>query len=193
LREARFDLGSGDAFADGMRTSTKNNVRAALSDWDWSAIAAGVVIALAAQVLLLWLGDAIVLSVGDRRPAGGFAVWVVLVQLGSLFLGAGFAAFVAKTMTRASGAAIGAFTWALALVLGTSLASRPLESWRPEDAAAAAWTTFLGALLGLGAAMVGGVVGSTRARAQAGGASTGVLVTEEHIVTVTPPGTTISP
>jgi hypothetical protein len=170
-----------------MRTSTKNNVRAAVSDWDWSAIAAGVVVALAAQILLLWLGAAVVLSVGDKRPAGGFAVWVVLVQLGSLFLGAGFAAFVAKVLTRASGAAIGAFTWALALVLGTSLASRPLESWRPDDAGAAAWTTFVGALLGLGAAMLGGAFGSTRVRAQVGGPSKGVLVTEEHVATATIP------
>ena len=151
-----------------MRTTTKYDIRSALSDWNWAAIAAGVVIALAAQILFLWLGSAFALSVGDERPAGMFAVWVVLVQLGSLFLGAGFAAFLAKSPTNAAGAAVGAFTWALTLVLGSTLASQPLAGWRPADSSAAAWTTFLGALLSLATAMFGGLIGSQRGRRHIG-------------------------
>ena len=146
-----------------MRTASKIKARAALSNWNWAVIAAGVVVALASQILLLWLGDAVVTSVGDRTPAGGFAFWGVLVQLGSLFLGAAFASFLARPAFVGGGAAIGAFTWALALVLGSAIAARPLAGWRPESVAAAAWTTFFGALLSLGTAMVGGALGSRRA------------------------------
>jgi hypothetical protein len=156
------------------------------------------VVALAAQILLLWLGDAVVTSVGDKQPGGGFAVWVVLVQLGSLLLGAGFAAFLARPAFAGGGAAIGAFTWALALVLGSALAARPLAGWRPENVAAAAWTTFFGALLSLGTAMLGGAFGSRRALRDIGDVSAGdvggfagregegAIITEEHIVTVSP-------
>lgn len=140
---------------------------------------------------------------GDRQADGGFAVWVVAVQLGSLFLGAGFGSFLARPGFTAGGAAIGAFTWALALVLGSAIAARPLAGWRPENAAAAAWTTFFGALLSLGTAMLGGAYGSRRARrsiSEIAGSFTGretykidtgvegesAIVTEDRIVTVTP-------
>jgi hypothetical protein len=148
-----------------MEPSSKTRIRAAVSDWDWAAIAAGVVVALAIQILLLWLGNAFVLSFGDQHASGGFAVWVVFVQLGSLFLGAGFAAYLARASTMVSGAATGAFTWALALVLGTTLARQPLETWAPNNAGAAAWTTFFGGLLSLATAMIGGAIGGRRSHA----------------------------
>jgi hypothetical protein len=147
-----------------METQHESRIGRALSEWNWRAIAAGVVIALAVQVLMLWLGNAFALSVGDKQPAGAFAVWVVIVQLGSLFIGSWFAAYIARSGSTSSGAAIGAFTWALALVLGSAVASRPLESWRPADAGAAAWTTFVGGLLSLAAAIAGGALGGRRAR-----------------------------
>ena len=147
-----------------MRAHSEHRLGAALSDWNWGAIAAGVVVALAVQVLLLWLGHAFAVSFGDHRAGGGYAIWVLIVQLGSLFVGAGFAAYLARAATTAAGAAIGGFTWALALVLGTALASQPLAGWRPEDASAAAWTTFVGGLLSLATALVGGALGSRRTR-----------------------------
>lgn len=66
--------------------------------------------------------------------------------------------FAAPEESTAAGAAVGAFTSALALVLGSAVAGRPLAGWRPEDAAAAAWTTFLGGILSLATAMVGGAI-----------------------------------
>lgn len=168
-----------------MRTTSKLRARAALSNWNWAAIAAGVVVALASQILLLWLGDAFVASVGDKQPEGGFALWVVLVQLGSLFLGAAFASFLARPASAFGGAAIGAFTWALALVLGSALAAKPLAGWRPENLAAAAWTTFFGALLSLGTAMLGGALGGRRAHHDTEElAGRGHIITEEQIVTM---------
>lgn len=174
-----------------MRTSTKYNIRSAISNWNWAAIAAGVVVALAAQILLFWLGNAFAVSVGDRRPEGLFAVWVVVVQLASLFLGAAFAGYLARSATNASGAAIGAFTWALALVLGGTLASEPLAGWRPAGAAAAAWTTFFGGLLSLAAAVIGGIVGSQRRRhfeeRFPGARAPDELIEEEHVVVTQQP------
>lgn len=169
-----------------MRTSTKYSLRSAVSDWNWGAIAAGVVIALATQILLLWLGNAFAVSIGDKKPGGLFAVWVVLVQLGSLFLGAAFAGYLSRSMSNVAGAAVGAFTWALALVLGGTLASEPLAGWRPAGAAAAAWTTFIGALVGLVAAMAGGAFGSQR-RKHHEEQFPGVGVEEERVVVVTEP------
>lgn len=153
-----------DAPLHAVETATKHKLRAALSDWNWGAIAAGVVVALASQILLLWLGNAFALSVGDEQPAGGFAIWVIVVQLGSLFLGAAFAGYLARTSSIFSGAAVGAFTWALALVLGSALATQPLAGWRPQDVSAAAWTTFFGAILSLITAMLGGALGSRSVR-----------------------------
>jgi hypothetical protein len=147
-----------------MRTSTKSNIRSAVADWNWGAIAAGVVIALATQIVLLWLGNAFAVSIGDKRPGGIFAAWVVLVQLGSLFVGSAFAGYLARSRYNIAGAAVGAFTWALALVLGGTLASEPLAGWRPAGVAAAAWTTFIGALVSLVSAMAGGAFGSQRRR-----------------------------
>ncbi|NVB81971.1 MAG: hypothetical protein HOV81_26555 [Kofleriaceae bacterium] len=147
-----------------MRTSTKSNIRSAVADWNWGAIAAGVVIALATQILLLWLGHAFAVSVGDKRPGGVFSAWVIVVQLGSLFLGSAFAGYLARSTYNLAGAAVGAFTWALALVLGGTLASEPLAGWRPAGAAAAAWTTFIGAIVSLVSAMAGGAFGSQRRR-----------------------------
>ncbi|MDX2091857.1 MAG: hypothetical protein SFX73_28605 [Kofleriaceae bacterium] len=172
-----------------MDTASKRKARAALSNWNWGAIAAGVVVALASQILLLWLGDAVVTSVGDKHPEGGFAFWVVLVQLGSLFVGAAFAAFLARPTLVLGGAAIGAFTWALALILGSAIAARPLAGWRPDSAAAAAWTTFFGALLSLGTAMLGGVLGGRRSHRDAGDfEGDRALITDERVITVTPMG-----
>lgn len=142
----------------------ERTVGGALSHWDWPAIAAGVVVAVALQLLLSWAGSAFALSVGDEQPETGLALWLVIAQLLSLFLGAAFAAYLARAASTTSGAVIGAFTWALALVLGSALASRLFEGWRPADPGDAAWAMFLGALLSLATAMLGGAVGALRTR-----------------------------
>lgn len=135
------------------------NVRAALGRWDWSAIAAGVVVAIALQIVLRWLGIAFAMSWGDDEPEGGYALWSILVQLGSLFVGAAFAAYLARAPTATDGALVGAFTWALALVLGSSVAATTF-GWRVDGGGA--WAAFFGAILSLATAVVGGAIGATR-------------------------------
>jgi hypothetical protein len=138
-----------------------NDVRAAVSFWRWGPVASGVVVALAIRLPLLWLGNAFSRGFGNAQPEGGFAAWALLVLLISTFLGAGVAAYVARASSMWRAGAVGVFTWALALVLGSSLVTEPLAPWHP---AGAAWAAFVGALLSLAAAVAGGVVGGTRRR-----------------------------
>jgi FtsH-binding integral membrane protein len=123
----------------------------------WAAIASGVFIALALQILLLLLGLAFGLSVGDRTVEGGFAAWAVIVQLASIAVGAALAARISHADDRMGGAVAGVMTWAVALVLGGALQSVP-TMMRFEGSGA--WAAFLGAALSLGAAIIGGAIGS---------------------------------
>lgn len=123
----------------------------------WAAIASGVFVALALQTVLLLLGLALGLSVGDEMLGGGYALWAVLVQLGSLAVGAALAAATTHAEHRSGGIVAGIMTWAVAIVIGGAL------SWislRGMIGGTGAWSAFVGAVLGLGAAIVGGMFGS---------------------------------
>jgi len=124
----------------------------------WAAIASGVFITLALQSLLLMFGLALGLSVGDKMIAGGYALWAVIVQLVAITVGAALAARISHAHHRRGGMVAGIMTWAVALALGATLTGATL-SQRFESTGA--WAGFLGAILGLGAAIVGGALGST--------------------------------
>jgi hypothetical protein len=138
----------------------------------WAAIAFGVFTALALQHLLIMFGLALGVSTGDRNVAGGFALWVVIVQLLSIALGAALAARLAHAGNRTGGVAAGVMTWAVALVLGGTLQGVSLMEIGPTGA----WAAFFAALLGLAAAIAGGAAGSSIGRPTAG------PVTQEPII-----------
>lgn len=129
----------------------------------WAAIATGVFVALALQTLLLLLGLGFGLSIGDGTVGGAYAVWAVVVQLCSIAVGAALAAALSHTGHRMGGVAAGVMTWAVALVLGGLISGFSLMQ-RLDGAGA--WSAFFGALLGLGAAIVGGAFGATIAGAE---------------------------
>lgn len=129
----------------------------------WAAIASGVVIALALQTVLVLFGLALGLSMGDHTVAGGFALWAVIVQLLSIAVGAALAARISHGSNRMGGVAAGVMTWAVSLAFGGALSSQGL-AWTTRTASTGAWAAFFGALLGLGAAVIGGIVGTGMGR-----------------------------
>ncbi len=136
----------------------------------WAAIATGVFVALALQTLLLLLGLALGLSVGDGEVGGGFALWAILVQLASIAVGSALAAATTHAERRGGGIAAGIMTWAVALVLGGALSGITLGRMLGETGA---WSAFIGALLGLGAAIVGGAFGASLGGRARGSFTTG--------------------
>ncbi len=138
----------------------------------WAAIASGVVIALAIQILLMMLGLAFGLSVGDGTPEGGFALWAVLVQLVSIAIGAALAARISRAHRPVAGAAAGVMTWAASLVLGGAMAG--LTTMQRSESTGA-WAGFFGALLALGAAILGGAAGASLGRSRRPPVTTGPI------------------
>jgi hypothetical protein len=148
-----------------MNTRTLEHSSRLVAATSWGAILSGVFVALALQTLLLLLGLAIAGSVGDEVPRGGFALWAVIVSIGSFMIGGALAGSVARADNRASGIAAGALMWAVALVVGNFLTGA-LGASMPRTSAAAfdtswAWAPFFAALLALGAAIIGGVLGAS--------------------------------
>jgi hypothetical protein len=125
----------------------------------WAAIASGVFIALALQILLSLLGLAFGLSVGDRAVGGGYAFWAVLVQLVSIGVGAALAARIAHATRTYGGIAAGIMVWAVALVIGGALPGFMLV--QRFDSTVGAWAAFIGAAISLLAAILGGILGSS--------------------------------
>lgn len=151
---------------EGMNTQKLEESSRLVAATSWGAIAAGVFVALALQTLLLLMGLALGLSVGDRTVSGGYTLWAVLVQLGALAVGAALAARVARADTRLGGMVAGAMTWAVTIVLG-GLGGLTLASVAMiPGATSGAWAAFLGILLGLGAAVLGGAFGASLGRAR---------------------------
>jgi hypothetical protein len=137
----------------------------------WAAIASGVFVALALQTILVLLGLAVGLSVGDGMIAGGFALWAVIVQLCSIAVGAALAAATSHAGSRMGGMAAGVMTWAVAITIGGVLSATGMARIGENGA----WAAFFGALLSLGAALVGGGFG-----AMIGGSSRGTYITEDR-------------
>lgn len=129
----------------------------------WAAIAYGVFLALALQTVLLLLGIAVGVSVGDRGVGNGYAVWAVIVQLVSIGVGAAVAGAVNRREDRASGMVAGVMTWAVVLVLGGIL-----NIAVPRGVELNAWLAFFGAILTLGVAAAGGAFGASLARSTRG-------------------------
>ncbi|HPT99261.1 MAG TPA: hypothetical protein PLU39_15455 [Armatimonadota bacterium] len=149
----------------------------------WGPIWAGLLVAIATQMILSSLGLAIGLYSITQTAAGALGIswsaiglWSAIWALISLFLGGWVAARLASATTNASGAWHGVIVWALSLVLGTLLTaigvtgvlgylpSRVLTTpgVTPGDVSSSAWGFFIGALLGLAAAAWGGSVGKRR-------------------------------
>jgi hypothetical protein len=122
----------------------------------WSAIATGTIIALALQTMLLLLGLAFATSVGDHIPGGGFDVWLVIVELCAIGLGAALTARLSHAERRMQGVTAGIMTWAVVLVLGTVFQGLTMTRALGGDGV---WAAFIGALVSLAAAMVGGALG----------------------------------
>lgn len=129
----------------------------------WTAIATGTVIAVALQSVLMLFGIALVTSVGDHMPGGGYSTWIVLVQLVALAVGAALTARLSHGERRMNGVAAGVMTWAVTLVIGGAFQGFAMGA----QIGRGTWAPFLGALLGLGAAIIGGAFGATLGRSTA--------------------------
>ncbi|MCW5809159.1 MAG: hypothetical protein KIT31_42790 [Deltaproteobacteria bacterium] len=128
----------------------------ALQRMRWPAIALGVFLTLALQSVLLRFGFAI--AVHDGRVGAGYGLWSLLVVLASLVVGAAITANLSHARDRWHGIAAGVVTWAVALVVGA--VSHGAVLGREVTTQSLAWTGFFSALLGLGAAVFGGLVGA---------------------------------
>jgi hypothetical protein len=133
--------------------------------WSWSAVLRGTFVALSAYVVLRYFGAALGVSTGDGVLDEGFAIWSVIAQILSLALGGLVAGRLVGAGRTLDGALAGLFTWAVAIVVMTTL----FGVAGPQTAIPALWAAFLGAVLGAGGAAAGGAIGARiRARPRAG-------------------------
>lgn len=153
-------MGITSAWVSGMDTRKIDEGTRLVGAISWSAIATGAVIAVALQTVLLLLGLAITSSVGDRVPEGGYSLWVVLVQVVALAVGAALTARLSHAERKMNGVAAGVMTWAVSLVIGGAASAFVMGAQLDRGA----WSAFLGALIGLAAALLGGSFGATIGR-----------------------------
>ncbi|NLC56507.1 MAG: hypothetical protein GX774_06705 [Armatimonadetes bacterium] len=154
----------------------------------WGAIWAGLLVAIATQMILSAFGLAIGLYSFTAATVGGVGginwsavgLWSAIWGLIALFLGGWTAARLASSPSLANGIWHGAIVWALTLVLGTLLAALGITGvlgFLPSrvlttpgittgDVINTSWGFFIGSLLGLGAAIWGGAVGRRRERTE---------------------------
>lgn len=149
---------------DGMDTYKLEEGSRILAAISWRAIAAGVVVALALQILLLLFGLALAVSVGDRVVGDGFAWWGFVVQLATIAVGAALAARISQARSQLAGMVAGALTWAVAVVIGGAAFGGMALAGATRVGTSGAWAAFFGILLGLGAALAGGAFGIVRDR-----------------------------
>jgi hypothetical protein len=163
----------------------------------WKAVFAGLVLGIGTQVLLGLFGIALGLSVVRGRPgvsslALGTSLWMSLVSLISVFVGAFTASRLSGAIRRAEGALAGALTWGTALVAVLFVAaasptttyiesaSFPVArvaltdedddagpSRSTEDARIVAWAGFIAVVASLGAGVAGGILGVSERRGRA--------------------------
>ena len=124
-----------------------------MSSLSWSAIATGTFIALAVQTVLLLFGLAIATSFGDHLPGTGFGIWMVLVELGAIAIGAALSARLSHAARRGTGIAAGVVTWSVVLVLGTMFQAFTMTR---AIGGSGVWAELIGAVASLAAAIVGG-------------------------------------
>ncbi len=102
--------------------------RRATPTFHWSAILAGLAVALGVQVFLTAIGGAIGLAAAipatanDANTARGIGigagVWTVLSPLVSMFIGAYVASYLSRPVDRGAAAINGIAVWALSLLAG---------------------------------------------------------------------------
>jgi hypothetical protein len=153
-----------------------------LGSLSWSAIATGTFIALAVQTVFLLLGLAVATSFGDRAPGGVYSAWTVLVELCAIAIGAALTARLSHAERRSSGVAAGVITWAVVLVLGSVFQGLTMTR---ALGGSGAWAAFIGAVVSLGAAIVGGWAG-VRLGASSG-TSLGATPTSRNVDVTVPP------
>jgi cellobiose-specific phosphotransferase system component IIC len=128
--------------------------------WNWSAVLKGTFLALATFVVLRYFGAALGVSTGNGVLETGFAVWSVIVQIVSVAVGAALAGYLTGSRQARDGAIAGISTWVVTIVLMSTL----FGAAGPQTARSALWAAFLGALLSLGAAVIGGILGGQLVR-----------------------------
>lgn len=146
----------------------------------WSSVWAGLVVAFATQLVLASLVFAIVASAtpGVAPDPGAVGLWTAIMALIALFLGGWTAARLAGITGRWNGIWNGVVVWALALTLGSVAAAlgiggvlgytgMPITGAAQQQlgqimgtAITGAWWFFIGAILALLAAALGGLAGS---------------------------------
>lgn len=97
----------------------------------WGAVIAGFFVAIGAQIILMAIGGALGFSAAAVGGAGEVAqgigiaagIWMVLSPIVSLFLGGLAASYVARPITKGSGAFHGVMVWCLATVFGLYILS----------------------------------------------------------------------
>ena len=92
----------------------------------WGAVFAGLVVALALQVVLTLLGTAIGLSaVGPGTSARGIGIgagiWMIVTALIALYVGGLTTGYLAGVLTRGNGALHGVLMWGLSTLLAAYL------------------------------------------------------------------------
>lgn len=153
----------------------------------WGPIIAGIVIAIATQLILSALGAAIGFSAGT---ADGWAIgiWAILSLLISLFIGGWVMARTCGPMNSKTALLNGAILWATTLAVSSWLLANGVtgafgavasnagevldqvqqpninQAQLADSAAKAAWSFIIGSLLGLAAAMIGASVGARKPR-----------------------------
>lgn len=101
----------------------------ARSRTSWGAIFAGVIVAIALQVLLVMLGLAVGAAAIDPNAANPFSgigigsvIWLVLSGIVSIFVGAYVTGRLSGAVNRSDGGLNGLVVWALFLVVGLFVA-----------------------------------------------------------------------
>lgn len=97
-----------------------------LRSFRWQAVVAGVIAALATQVLLSTIGGALGLSataIAENEDAArglgiGAGVWFVISPLISMFVGGAVAGYLARPLDRTVAKLHGAMVWAISLIIG---------------------------------------------------------------------------
>jgi hypothetical protein len=143
----------------------------------WGPVFAGTVAALSSLVLLSLLGAAIGLGNMAATPAGdagmGAAIWGGIATIIAFFVGGWVAASGSAVGGRFSGMLNGALVWGFTVLLAFFMAAiglgslvaaiNPPATAQPgaiSTAQSVVWATFIGLVLGLAAALIGGSVGS---------------------------------
>jgi hypothetical protein len=141
-----------------------------ISRISWSAVFAGVLVAIVTQMLLTLLGIGIGLGTIDpmeeQNPMAGLgagsAIWYIISSLLSLFLGGWVAGRLASAPRLFDGIIHGVLTWCLVTLLTIYFL-----------------TTTLGSLIGGAGRLVGGIVKTAGSAASAAGPGLGNLVQDQ--------------